>query len=236
MKSLFNGGSQRGIRLLPRDYFKDQDEMMDSLRVHLRTLGALAIYLSGSIKLWKAGSWMVNLYLLLGLGLLISRFFLKPSTKAWKRYRSLLCAAALVIVFTAPLCLKLHWSLRGPQLPWDQVTLSTILPDPPSRWGQIHEDQEDRLSAELIYVSAGRARDYKEACQRIGYETLQEDGHSWTGRDMAGWQLTLTHVPKTSTLILELEPPEDPEDTPLFHFLERFSDPHSFASVPDPGE
>ena len=233
MKSFFWGGSHAGIRLPRPDDWKVLDNTIKASWANVSVLGVLGFYLVDARKLWKAGSWLVDLYLLLGILLVVACFFLQPSRKDWRRKRRILCIAALVILFTGPLCLKLHWNIRGPQIPWHHVSHARILPTPPSLWGEIYENQENYLEAELRYVSERKAEEYREDCRRSGYETRQQDRHSWTGEDVFGRKLTLIHDKKARTLVMEFECPEKLKLPPLFAFLEDPSDPGQLARLPE---
>ena len=164
------------------------------------------------------GHWLTGSCLILGVLILKVCYRLEPPQPHWQRNRFLLCAAALILFVSSLFGMRWQEEKLGPRIPWQDLTLSQNLPEPPSIRGRVRQDRWDELSLELFQITEAKARLYEQSCAAFGYEPGEADDQHWTGTAPDGSHLTLTHDPETEILLLTLQlsqPPHSGDPTKI---------------------
>ena len=111
----------------------------------------------------------------------------------------------LIIPFTVSGSLQMH-----SQLHWPKSGLAQYLPDPPSKYGEINMDDEDRFDVTFEKMSSDDYRSYVKACEEKGF-TVDPDksSSSYTAFNTDGYKLDISYMDYHNEMDVSLDAPEE---------------------------
>ena len=112
----------------------------------------------------------------------------------------------LVIVAIGAVALSVGGS--GKKIVWDDMVLGEMLPEPPAKKGEIHENSSDELWVDIKDISDKQFTSYIDACKEIGF-TIDAESNSSTydAYNAEGYKLSLSHYGSDADLGIKLEKP-----------------------------
>lgn len=114
--------------------------------------------------------------------------------------------AILVVYFNARSCIK----NQPKNLSWPTTGLATMLPDPPTKKGEVRTNSDERFDADVAKCSEDQFNAYVESCKEKGFTV---DAESNSGRYSAytdeGYKLELYYWSSNETLSIDLDAPID---------------------------
>lgn len=111
----------------------------------------------------------------------------------------------LIIPFMVSCNLQMHSKLH-----WPKSGLSQYLPDPPSKYGEINIDDEDRFDVTFEKMSSDDYRSYVKACEEKGF-TVDPDksSSSYTAFNTDGYKLDISYMDYHNEMDVSLDVPEE---------------------------
>lgn len=122
--------------------------------------------------------------------------------------RGCLVAVAVLAILFVILNISRCGDSEPEQLHWPSSGLATMLPDPPTSYGTVITDDEERLYASLEQCSQEAYSSYVDACAEMGYTVEAErTGSSYRAYNDDGYLLDLSYYDSSEDLDIELDVP-----------------------------
>lgn len=100
----------------------------------------------------------------------------------------------LLVVFVV-LCILISVfnSHKSEKIVWSDMVMGTMLPEPPSDKGEIHENTKEKLWIEAYKVSEKQSSDYIIACEAKGFNVdAENEDYTYEAYDKNGYKLELS--------------------------------------------
>ncbi len=121
-------------------------------------------------------------------------------------------AIALLVIVVAVAFLKIQSCVKNQpkNLNWPTTGLATMLPDPPTKKGEVNYDYDDSFSADVAECSEDQYKAYIESCKDKGFTTDAKSASSsfeaYTGE---GYKLSLSYYSYSKQISISLKAPTE---------------------------
>lgn len=124
-----------------------------------------------------------------------------PKSKKTKILIGVLCA---VIVIFAIFFIRSNFS----RYDWNDVKLSSLLPEPESKWGNLSSNREDYLSLSVHRLTNEDYIEYISACVDMGFSIdAEQEDNSYSAYNEDGYVLDLYYTASDKTLRINIDAP-----------------------------
>ena len=125
------------------------------------------------------------------------------NTKVWMIIATLAVIAVVIASF-------LIYPKVFPRYDWNDAKLSSILPEPQSKWGKLSSNTIDYLYLYVHHTSVDEYTIYVDACADKGFNIeVDKDDSSYTAFNTDGYKLVLYHYPNDNEMTISVEAPID---------------------------
>ena len=101
----------------------------------------------------------------------------------------------IVLVIFVALCILISviGSHKSEKIVWSDMVMGSMLPEPPSERGEIHENSKNELWVDIYKVSEKQYSDYITACEAKGFNVdAENEDHSFAAYNPNGYKLELS--------------------------------------------
>ena len=121
----------------------------------------------------------------------------------YKRWWAILLAVVIVLAVIGSIP-----NNKAEKIDWDDIALSSHLPKPQSKKGEIIANSRERLSLYIHKTSYRAYQDYFSACESMGYTIdSEENGSSYDAFNEEGYRLSLYYNESDEIMSIGLEAP-----------------------------
>ncbi len=118
----------------------------------------------------------------------------KSPNRKGKKMKKRVIAAVVIVAAIALLNIQSCIKSQPKNLSWPTSGLATMLPDPPTKKGEVNTDSDKSFSADIAGVSDEQYKSYVESCKEKGFTTDAETGtDTYEAYSNEGYKLRLTH-------------------------------------------
>lgn len=118
----------------------------------------------------------------------------KSPNRKGKKMKKRVIAAVVIVAAIALLNIQSCIKNQPKNLSWPTSGLATMLPDPPTKKGEVNSDSDKSFSADIAGVSDEQYKSYVESCKEKGFTTdAESDTDTYEAYSSEGYKLRLTH-------------------------------------------
>ncbi len=132
----------------------------------------------------------------------------KSPNRKGKKMKKRVIAAVVIVAAIALLNIQSCIKNQPKNLSWPTSGLATMLPDPPTKKGEVNSDSESRFGANIEECNEDQFKTYVESCKEKGFTTDAEAGTTYyRAYSSDGYKLSLSYYSSTKEMPISLSSP-----------------------------